>query len=306
LTATVPRATGPGQRPETGQPVKTGQRPRPGRPPLSLRRPVLYGVGLGVTLLGAFLLGLVLYLFVLSGVQEARSQTILYAQLRGELASQVAPLGPAASPGAPVAILRIPAIGIRHQVIVQGTDAGSLMLGPGHRRDTPMPGQAGVAVVYGRRATFGAPFGALAQLRPGDRIIVTTGQGRAVYQVAAIGGSKRLIEDPDPNRLILVTASSPDVPAYYLAVDARLLTQARPADTPLAGIAPTEVALASDAGALPLTLVWALALVLVSAAGTVAAVRWSPWLAYLATAPLLLAILWNLYQNLAALLPNIY
>jgi sortase A len=55
-----------------------------------------------------------------------------------------------------------------------------------------------------------------------------------------------------------------------------------------------------------LTMVWGMALALVSAAGTVAAARWSPWLAYLATAPLALAVLWNLYQSLAALLPNVY
>ena len=57
---------------------------------------------------------------------------------------------------------------------------------------------------------------------------------------------------------------------------------------------------------LVLTLMWGLALVIVSVAGTVAAARWSPWLAYLAAAPLALAVLWNLYQSLAALLPNVY
>ncbi len=55
-----------------------------------------------------------------------------------------------------------------------------------------------------------------------------------------------------------------------------------------------------------LTWTWALALVLVSAAGTIAATRWSPWAAYLVTVPVALAVLWNLYQNLSALLPNLY
>ena len=45
---------------------------------------------------------------------------------------------------------------------------------------------------------------------------------------------------------------------------------------------------------------------IISVAGTVAAARWSPRLAYLAAAPLVLAVLWNLYQSLAALLPNVY
>ena len=58
--------------------------------------------------------------------------------------------------------------------------------------------------------------------------------------------------------------------------------------------------------ALGLIMAWALALALVSAAGTIAATRWSPWPAYLTTVPVLLAVLWNLYQGLAALLPNVY
>ena len=45
---------------------------------------------------------------------------------------------------------------------------------------------------------------------------------------------------------------------------------------------------------------------LVSVGATVAAARWTPWPAYLAAAPLVLIVLWNLYQSLAALLPNVY
>jgi sortase A len=74
----------------------------------------------------------------------------------------------------------------------------------------------------------------------------------------------------------------------------------------LPAITPAETALSGDDSALVLTMVWGMALALVSAAGTVAAARWSPWLAYLAAAPLALAVLWNLYQSLAALLPNVY
>jgi sortase A len=55
-----------------------------------------------------------------------------------------------------------------------------------------------------------------------------------------------------------------------------------------------------------MTMVWSLALAMVAAIGTVAAIRWSPWAAYLAVVPVALAVLWNLYENLAALLPNLY
>jgi hypothetical protein len=44
----------------------------------------------------------------------------------------------------------------------------------------------------------------------------------------------------------------------------------------------------------------------VSALGTFAALRWSVWAAYLAAVPLAIAVLWNLYQSLSALLPNLY
>ena len=54
-------------------------------------------------------------------------------------------------------MLDIPAIGIANMVVVEGTSPENLTLGPGHLRDTPLPGQAGISVVFGRRATFGAP-----------------------------------------------------------------------------------------------------------------------------------------------------
>jgi sortase A len=119
-------------------------------------------------------LGFAGYLYVLSSVQESRSQVLEYARLRGELAGQVAPLGPTApgspvavlgptapgspvaplgptAPGSPVAVLGIPGIGVRNMVVVEGTSPENLTLGPGHLRDTPLPGQAGVSEIFGRR-----------------------------------------------------------------------------------------------------------------------------------------------------------
>lgn len=242
----------------------------------------------------------------LSGVQEARAQTILYTRLQYELANQLAPLGPTA-PGSPVAVLDIPAIGIRDMVVVQGTSPENMTLGPGHLRDTPMPGQAGVSEIFGRRATFGAPFARLADLRPGDVIVTITGQGRSVYRVAALGGSQEVrIEDPEPNRLLLITADSPVVPSYYVEVDARLVSVTRPGPPVVRVLNAPELALAGDDGALVLTFIWGVALAVVSAVGTYAALRWSPWAAYLAAVPVAIAVLWLLYQSLSMLLPNLY
>ena len=48
---------------------------------------VVVGIGVAVTLLGLLVLGFVAYLYWLSGLQEARAQTGMYANLRAELAA---------------------------------------------------------------------------------------------------------------------------------------------------------------------------------------------------------------------------
>lgn len=296
------------------QGASTGAGPasRPARRASS--RPALRSTGIALLLLAGLVLGFAAYLYGLSAVQEGRAQAVMYTALRNELASGVAPLGWTTSgqgvtaPGAPVAILDIPAIGIRNMVVVQGTTPQNLTLGPGHLRSSPFPGQPGISVIYGRQATFGAPFARLSQLRPGDRIRLVTGEGWSTYVVAAAADSTKIIKDPAPNRLLLVTASSPVVPTYYLAVDAHLTSAVRGSP----GVAPvvdaSELPLAGDHSALALTtaMEWALLLAAASAGVVFAALRWSPWAAYLAGAPLILAVLWNLYENLAALLPNVY
>lgn len=273
--------------------------------PRSSRQQVLRSAGLSLTLLSLFLLGFAGFLYGLSGIQQARTQRTLYATLRNELANEVAPLGPT-TPGSPIAILDIPSIGLRDLVVVEGTSPENLMIGPGLVRDAPLPGQAGVSQIYGRRATFGAPFARLGELRPGAEIKATTGQGVSTYKVAALGGSSSSVQDPQPNRLILLTAGSPAVPSYYLYVDADLISAPQPEPGGLPAIYSDETALSGDSSALVTALLWGIALVLVSGAGTVAAVRWSVWPTYVVTACLLLAVLWNLYQSLAAVLPNVY
>jgi sortase A len=279
--------------------------PAPSRPATP---PAWRGTAAGLTLLGLFLLGFLGYLYGLSGLQEARAQATAYATFRYQLSqqgTQVAPLG-AATPGAAVAILNIPAIGIRKMIVVEGTSPENLELGPGHLRDTPLPGQYGVAEIFGRRATFGAPFAHLAQLRPGDTVTVITGQGTARYTIAAAGDSTHLVEDPAPNRLLLVTGCPGPVPTTYCYFDADLTSPPQPDPGGRPAITPQENPLSGDDNALVLTLLWGLALLAVSVAATAAATRWPPLLVYLAAAPPLLAVLWNLYQSLAALLPNIY
>jgi sortase A len=262
-------------------------------------------VAVSLLLLALLIAGFVGYLLGASGIQEANEQHRLYATLAYELGQDTGPLGPT-KPGAPVALLDIPAIGVHHMVVVDGTSPQSLTRGPGHLRNTPLPGQLGLSVIYGRRETFGGPFARLDQLRPGDKIITITQQGTSIYKVAAIGDSQHPVKDPTLSRLVLLTANSPDVPAYYVEVDADLTTKANNGYVQFPAIGPSEQALAGDSGALVLTMTWGLALALVAVGGAFAAARWSPWAVYLLVTPAVLAVLWNLYESLAALLPNIY
>jgi sortase A len=285
-------------------------------------------VGLALTLLALVVLGFVGYLYFLSGVPEARSQTNLYAQLQGELAQAIAPTGPvipghpaspaslAAAPGDPVALLGVPAIGIANMVIVEGTSPENLTLGPGHLRDTPLPGQAGISVVFGRRATFGAPFGNLPQLKKGAVITTITSQGEARYQVIAVSDSSQPVPFSDlPNQLLLVTADSKIAPAHYIEVEARFVgavvagtKQSTP--FPESGYFPqvsaAEAALGRDSYALIPAMAWAIALAATALLGSYLAARWSRWPAWIVTIPVLAAIIWNLYEALSALLPNLY
>jgi sortase A len=288
-----------------GGPAGPGAAGQPPPAPAARRRPVMRITSMALLLLAGIVLGFAGYLYVLSSVQESRSQVLEYARLRGELAGQVAPLGPTV-PGSPVAVLDIPSIGVRNMVVVEGTSPENLTLGPGHLRDTPLPGQAGVSEIFGRRATFGGPFAGLARLRPGDVIRVVTGQGESAYTVAATADSGQTVEDPVPNRLILLTASSPFIPSHYIEVDARLTTKAHPSPGVAREITRPEFPLAGDNSALIFTIGWEFVLALVVAGAAIAAARWSPRVAYVGITPLALAVLWAMYHSLAASLPNLY
>jgi sortase A len=315
----------------SGRPARPRSVPRPswsvrGKPRSSDN--AIRSAGIALTLLAVVILGFVGYLYFLSGVQEARAQTNLYARLQGELAQAVAPTGPvipghpaspaslAAVPGDPVAVLDIPSIGISNLVIVEGTSPENLTVGPGHLRDTPLPGQAGVSVVFGRRATFGAPFGNLPLLKKGAVITTITSQGEARYQVIAVSDSSNPVPFSQlPNQLLLVTADSKIAPAHYIEVEAKFV-DAVVADTsqstpfPESGYFPqvsaAEAALGRDSYALIPAMAWAIALAAAALFGSYLAAKWARWPAWIVTIPVLAAIIWNLYEALSALLPNLY
>jgi sortase A len=139
-----------------------------------------------ITALGAIAVFLAVYAVGFSALQEQRSQHQLYASFRGLISpsSPVAPrIGGVIPPGSPVAILNAPEAGLRNTMIVEGTSSSDLLKGPGHLRDSPLPGQVGQSLVLGKSVTADGPFRHLTKLVKGDPIKVTTGQGTFTFVV---------------------------------------------------------------------------------------------------------------------------
>ena len=297
--------------------VKASERSAAPAPEARSRPLVPRGRGLTTwVLVSVSVLGLwgVLYALVLSGLQESHTQARSYATFRELLAEQKAPLGGQVAPGKPVALLNAPELGLSDLVVSEGTASGDLKRGPGHRRETVLPGQAGTSVVYGRSTLFGGPFKDIRDARPGDTITVLTGQGTSTYAVTGV----RRVGDPLPAplaeggaRLVLVTATGATAgngfqPKGPLYVDATLKGTALPAPGGLLAAVPTsENAMQGDSGGL-ITLVLWLQLLLIAAGGlTWAASRWGAWQVYLVGAPAVLAGLWGASQTAVELLPNL-
>ncbi len=303
-----------------GLPVPTDESPSsdPGEEPAEAKpsgvptgRQVVVAALLTVT---ALALWCVLFVLVLSPLQEHRAQQELRATLRGTLAGQTSPLGGHIAAGTPIGSLDVPAIGVHNLVFIEGTTSTDLESGPGHRPDTPLPGQPGVAVLQGRSHLYGAPFGRIGSLRRGSAIEVTTGQGRFVYRVTG----QRRAGDPEPTppqvgqgRLTLVTAESSTTRGHAgelqaLYVDAKLQGQAQPAPggRPVS-IGVAQTALHGESGALAGLVFWLVVLVLGGLLLGWSAARWQRLPALLLGAPALVAVLWAATEAATRLLPNL-
>ena len=267
--------------------------------------------------LGMICIGFLANLVIVSQLVHARDQEILYSDFRSELANAIAPVGQTdvngalLAPGAAVAILEIPDISLK-EVVVEGTTSMVMQSGPGHKRDTALPGQPGVSVIYGRQAAFGGPFGQLEILQPGMTILATTGQGTAEYRVTDVrrpGDPVPLALEAGQGRLTLVTAMGPRfMPTDLLRVDAELVTAAQPTPVRVIGAAsldPAELAMAGDpAGLVPL-LLWLQLLLLVVIGALWLVLRWGKWQAWLVAAPALLFVGIMASMSATQLLPNL-
>jgi sortase A len=282
--------------------------------PLTTRQLLLRSIA---AMLAAVLLSFMLNMLVLSHLQHLVAQQQLTDTFRLELAQAVAPVSEGTvddilvADGAPVALLKIPSIGL-NEIIVEGTSSGMLQAGPGHRRDTVLPGQAGISVVMGRAAAYGGPFSRIDELSPGETFVVLTGQGEQVFEVIGL----RYAGDPSPaaptsgqSRLILETArGAAYIPTGVARVDAQLIGTAQPSgrrQTTYVSLPPSNTSLATDTST-----VWALAfalqfLIVIELAAVWSFGRFGPQRTWIIGVPLLLIAGLMAADQITRLLPNL-
>ena len=289
---------------------------RPKRPRPTPRQ-ARWWIGVVWLVLSVLLLGFVAHVTLFGILQHARNNAAGYDELRVSLAKAETPLGQLdlnkklVADGTPIALLKIPKLGLS-EVIRQGTTPDVTRLGIGHRRDTPLPGQAGVSMLFGRQSAYGGPFGGLTALVPGDKITVTTGQETHTFTVFGL----RRPGDPLPEtlaakagRLELVTADGPPlISSGALYVDADL--KGTPSETPRSvltsrALDPAELVMGTDdSGWLPLlfTFQW---LAVASALTLWLVQKWGRWQTWIVAAPVLLVLGATTADFAMALLPNL-
>ena len=306
-----PRAPKP---PRIPKPPRRAPRPPKQYAPLSPQVILVRG---SLIILAALLISFAANVIVLSQVQHLVAQQQLHNQLKEQLAAGTAPVSEGdfddvlLADGAPLALLDIPQIGV-HQVIVEGTSGDTLKAGPGHRRDTVLPGQQGISVLMGRAAAFGAPFGRIQELAPGDSFTVRTGQGEQVFEVIGV----RYAGDPSPaspkageSRLILQTARGPAfIPSGIAYVDAQLRSEVQASgqrQTTFTALPTQDKAMATDTSTV-WALVFALQFLIVAQLAAVWAYRrlgaQKTWVVFVPVG--VLAVLYVTNQ-LTLLLPNL-
>jgi LPXTG-site transpeptidase (sortase) family protein len=268
-------------------------------------------------MVAAIIVGFLVNLTVLGPLRHVVAQEQLRATYAEQLAGGMAPVSEGdynnvlLNDGDPVARLEIPALGV-NEIVAEGTSSAVLATGPGHRRDTALPGQSGAVVLMGRAAAFGGPFSRIQELPPGETISLITGQGEHIYRVTGV----RYAGDPAPaaittgtGRLVLETArGGPFMPSGIVRVDADLVSAVQPNGARLTSyttLPAEDRELASD----PTTawaLVFALQFLILAEIGTVWAYRQFGWRKVWAVAvPVILLSGVLVADQITHLLPNL-
>ena len=294
-------------------------------------------VGTGLRNLGILLLLFVAFQLWGTAALEHRDQAKLRRSFQLAVASQSSPSTPlsggdpadpstvttpttvVAPPSAPsgeaVAVIKIPKIGVE-QAVVEGTGVGDLRKGPGHYRNTPLPGQPGNAAIAGHRTTYGAPFNRIDELAPGDPILVTTLQGNFKYVVSEapfpVSPSKNdVLFNKSDNRLTLTTCHPKYSAEKRLIVVATLAAREKPAPASKPAKNPrprtaSDSSTSGDAGALLPALFWGALCAMAYAGMVFISRRWVRRAALVLGTPIVLALLFPFFEQLSRLLPANY
>lgn len=129
---------------------------------------------------------------------EAEARAIVALARRAATADGLLP--PPVIPGAPVARLLIPRLGI-DEIVLEGVDDLALNAGPGHLPGSAYPGEAGNSIISAHRDRH---FARLGGIEVGDTVVTESGPYRTHWVVL----SKRVIDA--------------DAPALYRTSDATL------------------------------------------------------------------------------------
>jgi sortase A len=277
--------------------------------------------GIGKTLIAA---GVLIFLFVAyelwgTGIAEARDQSRLKSSFQKQLKAAPTTLPGSAPTTAPpatvpvtgdaVALIEIPKIGV-NKAVVEGVGVEDLKKGPGHYPGTPLPGQAGNAAIAGHRTTYGAPFGDVDELGPGDPINVTTKDGKFRYEVDhkdVVSPSEVSVLDPtSDNRLTLTTCNPKFSAAQRLIVVARLTGPVAPPPPPSPAPTVPVVKTAGLSGvrsdAWP-AIMWGVLAGLIWLAAWAIGQSWRKWPAYFIGTPFFLIVLFIFFENISRFLP---
>ena len=265
-------------------------------------------------LVGLLALWMVGYVLFFSGLQESRSQQQLYAQLREEFHTGAAALNQPIQPGAPVALIK--GAGLDSLVVVEGTSSKELQAGPGHSRNTPLPGQPGTSLIVGRATSFGGPFAHISSMRQGQKLTVVTDQGTFSYSVLEVRHGGQLappIMKSGEGRMILASAEgsgwqtgwAPNR-AVYVYTQLGGTPQVDPGGR-VSAVPSNEKLLHGQADTITLLeLVLWLQLLIIAAVGFVwLNGKWFRGSAWLVSMPVFFVALWGASSAIVLLLPNV-
>jgi len=151
--------------------------------------------------------------------------------------------------GAPVGLLRVPRFGRDYvRPVLQGVGLDVLDDGVGHYPASAGPGEVGNFAVAGHRVTYGKPFNKIAELRPGDEVVVETRDTSYVYavlrytvvapeQVNVVAPVPQQVGQRPTRRLLTMTACHPKYSArqrYVVFAELRRSQPRAAADVPAA------------------------------------------------------------------------